>query len=91
MTEREQAIPFLVIADVLFTCLVVTTELLFSEHSRQSMVQVMISGMRREPCLGWYLLCVGVCGVLCVWSLIYSDFRQFSFHCMALCCQCSFD
>lgn len=34
VSEKEQAIPFLVIPDVLFTFLVVTTELLFSEHSR---------------------------------------------------------
>lgn len=34
VSEKEQAIPFLVIPDVLFTCLVVTIELLFAEYSR---------------------------------------------------------
>lgn len=65
VSEKEQAIPFLVIPDVLFTFLVVTTELLFSEHR----MQVMISGMPRA-CLGSCLLCVGVWSFVCLFPYL---------------------
>lgn len=87
VSEKEQAIPFLVIPDVLFTFLVVTTELLFSEHSRAHDASDDLWHAQSLP-VG-HVCCVW--GVLCVCSLIYSDFKQFSLLCMALYSQCSFD
>lgn len=89
VSEKEEALPFLVIADVLFTCLVVTIELLFSEHSRAHDASDDLWHAQSLLALG-RLYVLGVCGVVCVCSLIYSDFKQFSLHCPALCSQCSF-
>lgn len=59
VSEKEQAIPLLVIPDILFTCLVVTIELLLSEHSRAHDASA-LSGMPRAS-LPWVVFVVRGC------------------------------